>query len=434
MSSPVDSAGAAVPSRKSRRDIKVAELNARKKSACTINPFVISFAFGVLSLLAVFINARFIILFPRPSTPPVASDAEAGVAVLSESELGRVCRASTVVLTDATQSYAREAAILLAEQGFHVLACVKTDAQKRSFFYDMAGLKGLEPIVADVADPPQLADLLYRVRQVQRDLKRPLYAIVVNSVDLPSVAVPLPLPSPLKAAKRRKGRGRGRGDNRGMTSATMAPIHAVPDAPGGSVVDIEALDTAYRRFVKGPVRLLQAATQDDMWGGEGEVNEGDQEEDLEPEGQEGAAGCIPQARIVLLSPTLPGCAAGRNSSDLDVAGLALASRCTAIGMLHSYLQHSRAMLQASLGAVEVIEVYDGGGDIGVKWVVDAACANDGNGTGKLGLGLGLGGNSTCARGGAAEAALDRRFSQFSRKANVLAHSLLSRRPQRIYRL
>lgn len=393
----------------------MSELNERKSRTCFLNPFAIALVFGIASLLAVFCNARFISL-GLPLSPPEQRDVG----------LGRVCRASTVVLTDATQSYAREAAILLAEQGFHVLACVKTEAQKRSFIYDMSGRKGLEPIVADVADPSQLAELLYRIRQVHRDLKRPLYAVVVNSVDLPIVPVQLPPPPP--PPRRNKKRGPRRSNGRTPPVSAAASV-----VPSGSVMDIEALDVAYRRFVKGPVRLLQAAMQTDMWGGEweegGEEEEGGEKKDEEGgEKREGvkaraATPCMPQARVVLLSPTQSGCAIGHNSntsssslsssSSVDSTALALTGRCAAIGTLHSYLEHSRALLQAAL-AIEVVEVFDGGGASGVNWVVDAACQ----------------GSGSCVVDSEAPA-LDRRFS---RKANILAHSILSGRPQRVYRL
>lgn len=413
-------------SRKSRRDVKVSQLNERKSRTCFMNPFVIAFAFGIASLLAVYCNVRFIsVKSPLPLQQQQQEQEQKRQQQRSDVGLGRVCRASTVVMTDATQSYAREAAILLAEQGFHVLACVKTEAQKRSFVYDMSGRKGLEPIVADVADPSQLAELLYRIRQVQRDLRRPLYAVVINSVDLPVVPVQLPPPPPPPPPRRSKTRGGVR-----RSSGRGPPVNTAA-VPSGSVIDVEALDAAYRRFVKGPVRLLQAVTQNDLWGGEWE--EEGEEEKGRGDGERGgdgvkerlgdrgrAASCVAQARVVLLSPTQLGCAVGRHNStstsSVDPTALSLTSRCAAIGTLHGYLEHSRALLQAAM-AIEVVEVFDSGGDSGVNWVVDAACQVDGTGS--------------CIGSGKEAPALNGRFS---RKANMLSHSILSGWPQRVIRL
>ena len=126
-----------------------------------------------------------------------------------------VCRGGTVVITDAAQGPAREAALLLADYGLHVLAGVRTESEARSFIYDTR--KGLEPIVLDLSQPVQLARLLYRIKQVTRELNRPLMGIMINVAD--------------------------------------AMADSVPDA---SEVDLEALDSNYRAVLKGPVRLLQA--------------------------------------------------------------------------------------------------------------------------------------------------------------------------------
>jgi len=100
----------------------------------------------------------------------------------SSRKIRHVCRDRTIFITDASSGYAREAALLLSQQGFHVLAGVKTESQRRSFVYDVASRKGLEPVVVDISDPGQLADLLYRIRQVASDRQRPLYGVLVNSL------------------------------------------------------------------------------------------------------------------------------------------------------------------------------------------------------------------------------------------------------------
>ena len=56
---------------------------------------------------------------------------------------------SCILVTDAAQGPAREAALHLADHGIHVLAGVKNEYEQRSFMFDSR--KGLEPIVFDIS-------------------------------------------------------------------------------------------------------------------------------------------------------------------------------------------------------------------------------------------------------------------------------------------
>ncbi len=83
-----------------------------------------------------------------------------------------------VFVTDGAQGVARQASIELAKHGYHVLVGCKTDAEIRSFAFDAR--KGLEMIKFDLADPSTFVTLIYRLRQVRRDLDRPIVGIVLN--------------------------------------------------------------------------------------------------------------------------------------------------------------------------------------------------------------------------------------------------------------
>jgi len=151
-----------------------------------------------------------------------------------------VCRKGTVIVTDAAYGVGREVALQLAQEGLHVLACVKNDAELRSFIYDKR--KGLEPIVADVSNPPELAHLLYRTRQVALELERPLYGLLINTASALS-----DLGYDYKLHEQQQ-------------------LQQQQQQQQGHMVDVDALDTSYKHLLKAPARLVQAAMT--MWGGE----------------------------------------------------------------------------------------------------------------------------------------------------------------------
>ena len=155
-----------------------------------------------------------------------------------------VCREGAVVITDAAYGHARQTALLLADQGFHVLAGVRTKAEERSFMYDAR--KGLEPFRMDLTEPNEIAKLYYRLRFVNAELRRPLYGILVNTADSVLDADKAKAPSPpmlrdLSAV--------------GGFNATHMQLVAK------QVIDVPALDDGYNWSVKGPLRVLQGALE-----------------------------------------------------------------------------------------------------------------------------------------------------------------------------
>lgn len=129
--------------------------------------------------------------------------------------------ASCILITDAATGPARRAALQLADLGVHVLAGVRTDAEKRSFLFETR--KGLEPVVFDPSDPATVAATVYRIKQVRLELGRPFYGAIVNVGD---------------------------------TMRAMKPDLA---GSGQTVADVDAFDASYRVVVRSTVRLLQAA-------------------------------------------------------------------------------------------------------------------------------------------------------------------------------
>jgi hypothetical protein len=66
-------------------------------------------------------------------------------------------------------------------QGFYVLAGVNSKkSAKTQFIFD--SVKGLEPVVLDLADPADVQRLVYRVDQLKGETGRPLVGLVHNAV------------------------------------------------------------------------------------------------------------------------------------------------------------------------------------------------------------------------------------------------------------
>lgn len=87
-------------------------------------------------------------------------------------------RDGVIFVSDGAKGSVREASIELAKHGYHVLVGCKTDAEIRSFAFDSR--KGLEMIKFDIANPATFVTLVYRLRQIRRDLDRPLVGVVLN--------------------------------------------------------------------------------------------------------------------------------------------------------------------------------------------------------------------------------------------------------------
>jgi len=83
-----------------------------------------------------------------------------------------------IFISDGAKGSSREAAIELAKHGFHVLVGCKTEAEIRSFAFDSR--KGMEMIKFDVSSPETYIPLIYRLRQIERDLDRHIVGVVLN--------------------------------------------------------------------------------------------------------------------------------------------------------------------------------------------------------------------------------------------------------------
>ena len=83
-----------------------------------------------------------------------------------------------IFISDGAKGSSREAAIELAKHGFHVLVGCKTEAEIRSFAFDSR--KGMEMIKFDVSSPETYIPMIYRLRQIERDLDRHIVGVVLN--------------------------------------------------------------------------------------------------------------------------------------------------------------------------------------------------------------------------------------------------------------
>ena len=131
---------------------------------------------------------------------------------------GNVEDATCILITDAATGTGRAISLYLVNAGVHVLAGVKSEAEKRSFAFETR--KGLEPILFDLTDPASVANTVYRIKQIRTELGRTFYGTVLNLADT-------------------------------MREMTMP----VGDA---ELVNVDALDASYRAIVRSSVRLLQA--------------------------------------------------------------------------------------------------------------------------------------------------------------------------------
>lgn len=89
-----------------------------------------------------------------------------------------VRRDGVVFVSDGSRGGVRDATIELAKLGYHVLVGVKSKEEARSFVYDQR--KGLETIQFDIADPVTLASVINRLREIRRDLDRPIVGLIIN--------------------------------------------------------------------------------------------------------------------------------------------------------------------------------------------------------------------------------------------------------------
>lgn len=123
-----------------------------------------------------------------------------------------------VLVTDAASGVGRAIALELSDLGVHVLAGVKTEAEKRSFLF--ASRKGLETIIFDVSDPALVASTIYRIQQLQSEWNRRFFGVILNLSDT-------------------------------MNEWKTNMKHEE------ELVDVDAFDTSYRMIVRSSIRLLQ---------------------------------------------------------------------------------------------------------------------------------------------------------------------------------
>jgi hypothetical protein len=201
------------------------------------------------------------------------SDADFSAQKLSKGKLRRlpVCRDGIVVITDAAYGSARETALLLADQGMYVLAAVRTKVELKSFVYEER--KGLELIVADPIEPNEVAKLFYRVKQLQIDLDRKFFGLIVNTadsvLDLDSVSS-LRDKYQLEQNKREEtaaleqrpsSRSKRKQDKIDTRNATAADLSQDDIVNAASLVDVPSLDDGYKTILKSSMRIAQAALE-----------------------------------------------------------------------------------------------------------------------------------------------------------------------------
>jgi hypothetical protein len=86
----------------------------------------------------------------------------------------------TVFITDA-RGTGQNIAFSMANMGLYVLAGVPTESDVQNFTFDKR--KGIEPILFDMKQPNDVVEVLYRIRELIRDLKRPLTALIINTLE-----------------------------------------------------------------------------------------------------------------------------------------------------------------------------------------------------------------------------------------------------------
>jgi hypothetical protein len=161
-----------------------------------------------------------------------------------------VCHKGTVIITDAAYGHARETALLLADQGMHVLAGVRSAAEERSFAYDER--KGLEPFQMDLQEPNEVAKLMYRLRFITVEMERPLYGIIVNTADS---SLDASLTADMQSVSLSPSSPYGSdGSSRSFNSMNLRHISEV-------VTDVPRLDSSYRLQLQGQLRVVQAGLE-----------------------------------------------------------------------------------------------------------------------------------------------------------------------------
>lgn len=229
---------------------------------------LIFFAVGVFSLNWLFKNS----FGGSEGGGASGSELDFSAQKVSKGKLRRlpVCRNGIVVITDAAYGSARETAMLLADQGMYVLAAVKTKVELKSFVYEER--KGLELIVADPIEPNEVAKLFYRVKQLQNDLDRKFYGLIINSadsvLDLDSVTAlrekflqDKGKDDEVSVPMSKQQRSKSKEDKIDMRNATSAELSKDDIIGAATLVDVPSLDDGYKTVLKSTMRIAQAALE-----------------------------------------------------------------------------------------------------------------------------------------------------------------------------
>lgn len=245
-------------------------------------------------------------------------------------------RTGTILITDAAYGISRTLALRLAGTGLHVLAGVRSEAEARSFIFERR--KGLEPIILDVNEPAQISKVLFRIRQIRRDLDRPLMGVVLNIADIPA--------SSLSDHSRTNTPSNHRSSS-STKHASTPPPSSFPSSLSysSSSLGVENLDVEYKTIVKGPLRLLEMAMK--MFdGSESETNvsekpsaDSDRDNDVSNQSRRG--------RISIILPSsfdkgFPGCGA----------------RCIVQSMLYSLVsQLSMDLVPKNISSISLVKLH-----------------------------------------------------------------------------
>lgn len=87
-------------------------------------------------------------------------------------------RDGTILVSNAAHGSCRDSVFMLSEAGFQVVLGVKDLAERSSFLYSIR--KGMEFSNFSLSDPSLYPPLIYRLRQIRRDLDRPYVGVLIN--------------------------------------------------------------------------------------------------------------------------------------------------------------------------------------------------------------------------------------------------------------
>lgn len=87
-------------------------------------------------------------------------------------------RDGTIFVSNAAHGSCRDSTYKLSEVGFQVVVGVKDLAERSSYLYSIR--KGMELTNFSLSDPSLYPPLIYRLRQIRRDLDRPYVGVLIN--------------------------------------------------------------------------------------------------------------------------------------------------------------------------------------------------------------------------------------------------------------